>query len=42
VVLESLGSEGDYTPNNFGFAGNQKNGLKEVWPVVGILFELPN
>ena len=42
VVLESLDSGGDYGPIVLALAGADKNCLERVWPVAGILFELPS
>lgn len=41
IVLESLDSGGDYGPVVLSLPGSGRNCLKRVWPVVGILFELP-
>lgn len=42
IVLESLDSGGDYGPVVLSHPGKGKNCLARVWPVAGILFELPN
>ena len=42
VVLESLDTGGDYGPEVLSLPGKGKNCLERVWPVAGILFELPN
>jgi SOS-response transcriptional repressor LexA/energy-coupling factor transporter ATP-binding protein EcfA2 len=42
IVLESLDSGGDYGPVVLSLPGKGKNCLERVWPVAGILFELPN
>jgi SOS-response transcriptional repressor LexA len=42
VVLESLDSGGDYPPILLSRAGQAGDVLKDVWPVVGVLFERPN
>jgi hypothetical protein len=42
VVLESLDSGGYYGPVVLSSPGKGKNCLVRVWPVVGVLFELPN
>lgn len=42
VVLESLDTGGDYGPKVLSLPGKGKNCLERVWPVAGILFELPN
>jgi SOS-response transcriptional repressor LexA len=42
IVLESLDSGGDYGPVVLSPPGKGKNCLERVWPVAGILFELPN
>ena len=42
VVLESLEAGGDYGPEILSLPGKGKNCLERVWPVVGVLFELPN
>ncbi len=41
VVLESLDSGGDYGPVVLSLPGKGKNCLARVWPVAGVLFELP-
>jgi hypothetical protein len=41
IVLESLDSGGDYVPIVLAAPGTGKNCLERVWPVAGILFELP-
>lgn len=41
IVLESLDSGGDYEPLIFSATGPTES-LKRVWPVAGILFELPS
>jgi hypothetical protein len=41
IVLESLDSGGDYEPVVLSAPGIGKNCLERVWPVAGILFELP-
>lgn len=42
IVLESLDSGGDYGPVVLALPGQGKNCLERVWPVAGVLFELPN
>ncbi len=42
VVLESLDTGGDYGPEVLSLPGKGMNCLERVWPVAGILFELPN
>jgi energy-coupling factor transporter ATP-binding protein EcfA2/flagellar motility protein MotE (MotC chaperone) len=42
VVLESLDSGGDYGPVVLSLPGKGKNCLVRVWPVAGVLFELPS
>lgn len=42
IVLESLDSGGDYGPIVLSPPGQGSNRLERVWPVVGVLFELPN
>jgi hypothetical protein len=42
VVLESMDSGGDYPPVILEMPGKGSNCLEQVWPVVGVLFELPN
>jgi len=42
IVLESLDSGGDYGPIVLAMPGKGKNCLARVWPVAGVLFELPN
>jgi SOS-response transcriptional repressor LexA len=42
IVLESLDSGGDYPPVVLASSGTGKNCLERVWPVAGVLFELPN
>jgi len=42
IVLESLDSGGDYGPVVLSPPGKGKNCLVRVWPVAGVLFELPN
>ncbi len=42
IVLESLDSSGDYGPVVLSTPGKGKNCLERVWPVVGVLFELPS
>jgi hypothetical protein len=42
VVLESLDSGGDYGPVMLAETGSGKNCLARVWPVAGILFEIPD
>ena len=42
VVLESLDSGGDYGPVMLAAAGSGKNCLARIWPVAGILFEIPH
>lgn len=42
IVLESLDSGGDYGPVVLAAPGKGKNCLERVWPVAGVLFELPN
>lgn len=41
VVLESLDSGGNYPPILLAAPGSPKNALAQVWPVAGILFEVP-
>jgi len=41
IVLESMDSGGDYGPVVLSLPGSGENCLKRVWPVAGILFELP-
>lgn len=41
VVLESLDAGGYYGPEVISLPGKGKNCLARVWPVVGVLFELP-
>lgn len=41
IVLESLDSGGDYGPIVLSPPGQGSNRLERVWPVVGVLFELP-
>lgn len=41
IVLESLDSGGDYGPVILALPGKGTNCLERVWPVAGILFELP-
>lgn len=41
VVLESLDIAGDYPPVVFRLSGEGPDRLHRVWPVVGVLFELP-
>ena len=42
TVLESMDSAGDYAPIILGPpANNVHNSLESVWPVLGVLFELP-
>lgn len=42
VVLESLDSGGEHAPVILSMPGLESNCLKDVWPVAGVLFELPN
>jgi AAA domain len=42
VVLESMDSGGDYAPVILALPGGDGNCLERVWPVAGILFELPS
>jgi hypothetical protein len=42
VILESLDSGGDYPPVVLDVPGGAGNALKQVWPVAGVLFEIPN
>jgi hypothetical protein len=42
IVLESLDSGGDYRPVVLAQPGNGANCLERVWPVAGVLFELPS
>jgi energy-coupling factor transporter ATP-binding protein EcfA2 len=42
VVLESMDSGGDYAPIILSMPGQQGHCLESVWPVAGVLFELPN
>jgi SOS-response transcriptional repressor LexA len=42
VVLESMDSGGDYAPVILALPGQGSNCLEQVWPVAGVLFELPN
>jgi energy-coupling factor transporter ATP-binding protein EcfA2/SOS-response transcriptional repressor LexA len=42
LVLESLDSGGDYGPVVLAAPRKGKNCLERVWPVAGVLFELPN
>jgi energy-coupling factor transporter ATP-binding protein EcfA2 len=42
IVLESLDSGGNYGPVVLSAKGKGKNCLERVWPVAGILFELPS
>lgn len=42
IVLESLDSGGDYPPIVLAPSDGDRNGLAQVWPVVGILFEIPS
>jgi hypothetical protein len=42
VVLESMDSGGDYAPVILSMPGQGSNCLDQVWPVAGVLFELPN
>lgn len=41
IVLESLDIGGDYPPVVFNLSGDGADRLHRVWPVVGVLFELP-
>lgn len=41
AVLESMDIGGDYAPIVLGSPGNGANCLSRVWPVAGVLFELP-
>jgi hypothetical protein len=42
VVLESMDSGGEYAPVILALPGQGSNCLEQVWPVAGVLFELPN
>lgn len=42
IVLESMDSGGDYAPVILELPGSSGNCLDHVWPVAGVLFELPN
>ena len=42
IVLESLAIGGDYGPVVLSQPGQGKKCLESVWPVAGVLFELPN
>lgn len=42
VVLESMDSGGDYAPVILALPGGDGNCLQQVWPVAGVLFELPS
>ncbi|WP_158704537.1 AAA family ATPase [Rhizobium sp. NXC24] len=42
LVLESLDSGGDHGPIVLAAPGFEGNSLRRVWPVAGVLFELPN
>lgn len=42
VVLESMDAGGDYAPIVLAKPGEDGNSLMQVWPVAGVLFELPN
>ena len=42
IVLESLDSGGYYGPVVLSLPGKGNNCLERIWPVVGVLFELPN
>jgi hypothetical protein len=42
IVLESMDSGGDYAPIILSLPGQGVNCLEHVWPVAGVLFELPN
>jgi hypothetical protein len=42
IVLESLDSGGDYGPVVLAPPGMGTNCLERVWPVAGVLFELPS
>ena len=42
VFLESMDSGGDYAPVILALPGQGSNCLEQVWPVAGVLFELPN
>ncbi|MDH2405427.1 AAA family ATPase [Bradyrhizobium sp. SSUT18] len=41
AVLESLHSGGEYSPIVLSSIGSEKNCLQKLWPVAGVLFELP-
>lgn len=41
VILESLDSSGDHGPVVLASPGSTDNALERIWPVVGVLFELP-
>lgn len=42
IVLESMDSGGNYAPVILALPGQASNCLEHVWPVAGVLFELPN
>lgn len=42
IILESLDANGDYGPEVLSLPGKGKNCLNRVWPVIGVLFEVPN
>lgn len=42
IVLESMDSGGDYGPIILALPGQGPNCLERVWPVAGVLFELPS
>jgi hypothetical protein len=42
IVLESMDSGGDYGPVILALPGQGPNCLEQVWPVAGVLFELPS
>ncbi len=42
IVLESLDNGGDYAPIVLSRPGQGSNCLERVWPVAGVLFELPS
>ncbi len=41
IVLESLDSGGDYPPVILSTSNRHRTYLEKIWPVVGVLFELP-
>jgi hypothetical protein len=42
IVLESMDSGGDYAPVILEFPGGSSTCLDQIWPVAGVLFELPS